>query len=98
MAVKGKTNNPGGRPKGKPNKATTEFKKKLNALLEESAPKMAAWLEQIAQEDPAKAFEILSKFVEYIHPKLARTETKLEGEVGIKGITVEHVKPQNTNS
>ncbi len=81
MAVKGRTNNPNGRPKGKPNKATLEFKEKLNDLLEQSAPKMAKWLEVIAKEDPAKAFEILSKFTEYIHPKLSRADVNMEATV-----------------
>ena len=65
-----------GRPKGVQNKNTEEFKLHLNALLENSAPKMQKWLEDIAEESPEKAFDILSKFAEYIHPKLARTENK----------------------
>ena len=64
----------GGRKKGVQNKVTREFQEKLNDLLEQSAPKMAGWLEEIAAESPEKAFDILSKFAEYIHPKLARTE------------------------
>lgn len=80
---KGKSGNPKGKPKGVKNKTTEEFKEKLNDLLEQSAPKMADWLEKIADEDPAKAFDILSKFTEYIHPKLARSENKntVEGEL-----------------
>jgi hypothetical protein len=74
LAVKGKTNNPKGRPKGIPNKATQEFKAALNDLLEKSAPQMAKWLDDIAAEDPMKAFQVLKDFAEYIHPKLARTE------------------------
>lgn len=70
-----------GRPKGVPNKATAEFKEKLNDLLEESAPKMAAWLEEIAADDPAKAFDILSKFAEYIHPKLSRSQVDLDATI-----------------
>lgn len=65
---------PMGRQKGIPNKATTKFKEALNQLLETSAPQMIGWLEQIDQ--PEKRFDILSKFVEYIHPKLARSEVQ----------------------
>jgi hypothetical protein len=69
---KGKSGNPKGRKKGSENKVTTEFKEHLNKLLEDSAPKLIEWLAEI--EDPYKRFEILSKFSEYVHPKLARTE------------------------
>ena len=71
---KGQSGNPKGREKGSKNKTTTEFKEHLNRLLEESAPSMHKWLKDIAAEDPVKAFDILSKFAEYIHPKLQRTE------------------------
>lgn len=69
---KGKSGNPGGRPKGSENKRTLEFKDALRDLLNHSAPHMAQWLEQI--DDPVKRFTILKDFAEYIHPKLARTE------------------------
>jgi hypothetical protein len=68
-----------GRPAGTPNKATIEFKVALNELLNEAAPEMVKWLGEI--EDPFKRFDVLSKFAEYIHPKLGRTEIKNpEGE------------------
>ena len=78
---KGKSGNPKGRSKGAVNKSTTEFKDALNRLLEDSAPKMTQWLEDIAQDDPTKAFDILSKFAEYIHPKLSRSDVNLDATV-----------------
>lgn len=87
MAVKGKTNNPHGRKKGVPNKTTKQFKEALNSLLEESAPHMVDWLSQV--EDPAKRFDIISKFVEFIYPKLARQELVGDEEkpVAVKDVT-----------
>jgi len=70
--TKGKTNNPHGRPAGKPNKATIEFKEALNKLMDHAAPELVKWLGEI--EDPFKRFEVLSKFAEFIYPKLGRTE------------------------
>lgn len=63
---------PNGRPKGVPNKSTTQFKEALNNLLEISAPQMVQWLGEI--KDPEKRFDVLAKFAEYIYPKLARQE------------------------
>jgi hypothetical protein len=71
---KGKTNNPNGRPAGSQNKATLEFKEALNKLMVHAAPELVTWLGEI--DDPFKRFEVLSKFAEYIHPKLGRTEVQ----------------------
>lgn len=64
----------GGRSKGTPNKATQEFKEALNDLLEHAAPQMVGWLDQIAQDDPAKALDTVHKYIEFVYPKLAREE------------------------
>lgn len=63
-----------GRPPGLPNKATQEFRVALNNLLEHVAPKMVEWLEKVAEKDPARALDLMSKLAEYIHPKLSRAE------------------------
>jgi hypothetical protein len=49
-----------------------EFKDALKNLLDYSAPKMVEWMDQL--DSPEKRFDVLNKFAEYIHPKLARTE------------------------
>lgn len=83
-----------GRPAGIPNKATTQFKEALNNLLETAAPDMVTWLGEI--KDPEKRFDVLSKFAEYIYPKLARSEQQFLGQDGKPAdagysITVNHV-------
>ena len=74
---KGKSGNPNGRAKGVPTKQTSRFKEALNNLLEESSDKMIEWLGEI--DDPKTRFDVLKDFSEYIHPKLARTESKIVG-------------------
>lgn len=63
---------PMGRQKGVPNKATTQFKEALNGLFEYAAPEMVEWLRQV--DCPEKRFDILSKFAQYLYPKLSNTE------------------------
>lgn len=71
-----------GRPKGTPNRATTEFRDTVKALLEDNRDNVAKWLAEVADGDitqerkpePYKALDMLVKLAEYAAPKLARTE------------------------
>jgi hypothetical protein len=92
---KGQTGNPHGRPKGIPNKSTIQFKEALNNLFENSAPDMIKWLAEI--DDPVKRFDVLSKFAEFLYPKLGRTELQnldKDGKPADAGfnINIRHVK------
>jgi len=83
--------NPNGRTKGVPNKATTEFKQGLNNLFEYATPHMVTWLEQI--DSPERRFEVLSKFADYLYPKLARTDINHGGQdKNPIQISITHVK------
>lgn len=82
-----------GRPKGVPNKATTQFRETVNALLTANAENVAVWLEQVAtgngdpdKADPAKALDLLAKLAEYAAPKLARTEVVGDGGGPLKTV------------
>lgn len=75
---KGKSGNPAGKKKGTVSKDTSRFKEALNVLFEENADNMITWLAEI--ESPEKRFDILSKFAEFIYPKLARNENDNSGE------------------
>lgn len=78
--TKGQSGNPAGRPKGCQSKTTTRFKQALNDLLETSSEDMLAWLSEI--DDPRERFGVLRDFAEFIHPKLARSETQQLGADG----------------
>lgn len=69
-----------GRPKGVPNKATTEFRETITRLLEDNSANIGGWLAQVAEgsgdtkADPAKALDLLAKLAEFAAPKLGRME------------------------
>lgn len=67
-----------GRPKGVPNRATTEFRETVTRLLESNAENMSLWLEQVAVKNPYKALYLISQLAEFAAPKLSRTEVKTE--------------------
>lgn len=71
-----------GRPKGLPNKVTTEFRETVKKLLEDNSANVGKWLKAVAEGDPLsdtkpspeKALDLLAKLAEFAAPKLARTE------------------------
>ena len=81
-----------GRPKGVPNKATTDFKMTVTRLLEGNADNVAVWLKTVAEGDPKaeiepdpyKALDMLAKLAEYATPKLARQEHVGDGGGAMK--------------
>ena len=74
MFEAGKSGNPNGRPKGSKNKNTKQIREAYQKLTEDNLDNMNRWLMQTAQEDPAKAMDLMLRLSEYIIPKLARTE------------------------
>jgi hypothetical protein len=72
----------GGRKAGAPNKATTNAREAIARLVDGNIDRLQGWLDEIAHEEGARsAWGCFMDVVEYHIPKLARTETKLEGEV-----------------
>jgi hypothetical protein len=88
-----------GRPKGVPNKVTTEFRQTVQKLLESNADNIGRWLTLVAegdgsekgQPDPGKALQLLAQLAEYAAPKLARTEHTGENGGAIKYQRIERV-------
>jgi hypothetical protein len=66
-----------------PNKATTAVREAIAAFAEANVEKLQAWLDKIAEKHPDKAADLYLRALEYFTPKLARTETTLEGEVTV---------------
>ena len=64
-----------GRPKGVPNKATTEAREAIARLVDGNAHRMSIWLEEIYKtKGPEAAWRCMTDVIEYHIPKLARTE------------------------
>ena len=79
--------NRAGRKKGTKNKNTKLIREAYQKLTEDNLENMNRWLMQTAQEDPAKAMDLMLKLSEYIIPKLARQEiTGQDGEDLFKDI------------
>jgi hypothetical protein len=77
----------GGRQKGTPNKITNEAREAIALFVDNNAHRLEGWLEQVAEKNPEKAFQLFQSVIEYHIPKLARTEQTL---TGADGGAVEH--------
>tara|TARA_R110000744_G_scaffold379698_2_gene498445 strand:+ start:1003 stop:1317 length:315 start_codon:yes stop_codon:yes gene_type:complete len=75
MSKGGKRDN-AGRPKGTPNKITADNREVFNTLLQNNAKNMQGMFDRIAEDNPAKAMELLLKVSEYVIPKLRSVEIK----------------------
>ncbi|TAI48465.1 hypothetical protein [Flagellimonas allohymeniacidonis] len=62
--------------KGIPNKSSNEIRTAFKMLVSQQLPNLNKWLQKVAEEDPAKALEIIIKFGDFIIPKLSRTEVE----------------------
>jgi hypothetical protein len=71
--MRGKTNNPNGRPLGVPNKITTNLKDRVNLLIENNFDKLQTDLDTI---EPKDRLSIMLKLIEYVLPK--QKETKID--------------------
>jgi hypothetical protein len=73
-----------GSRKGIPNKTTTEIREAYQLLIESNLDNLTTWLKRIAAKDPERAIRILADLSEFVLPKLARTEIKMEGELTVE--------------
>ena len=60
----GKSGNPNGRPKGKPNKTTAEIREAYQLLVENNLENMTLWLTDVAADSPEKAMDLMLKLSE----------------------------------
>ena len=65
-----------GRPAGRPNNATVAAREAFQRLLEDNAPRLQGWLEQVAEDDPGRALDLMTRLSEFVIPKLSRSELR----------------------
>lgn len=63
-----------GRPKGSLDKVTKEVKEAFALVLGNKLPEFEIWLDRVAEQDPAKALDLVIKLSERFVPALARQE------------------------
>lgn len=91
---KGKTNNKNGRPKGVPNKVTTDARKAITSFIEGNIGELNRLIKRIEkQSGPAKAFECIMSVVEYHIPKLNRVTHVGEDDKPIGVLIVDDIPP-----
>lgn len=77
-----------GRPVGALNRSTEQMKLTLARAANKTLDTISEDLEKIRQKDPEKAIELALKLMEYVMPKLSRTEMKAEINQRIQQISV----------
>jgi hypothetical protein len=83
--MRGMTNNPYGRPKGIPNKKTTELREKISRLIEEN---WATIQKDIDQLEPKERLNFLEKLMGYTLPKLQSVQVESDQNLGAETITI----------
>lgn len=83
MAVKGRTNNPNGRPKGSKNRADEAIRAQFEFFVRNASEDIQDLFQQLKAENPKQALDAIKDYAEFVLPKLARTELNHSGEVSI---------------
>ncbi len=73
--MRGRTNNPYGRPKGIPNKNTAELREKISRLIDENWSTIQKDIDQL---EPRDRLSFLEKLLSYSLPKLQSIEVETD--------------------
>jgi hypothetical protein len=72
-----------GRVKGVPNKATQTVRDVFALFVENNAGNVQELFDRVAEDNPDRALDLLTRFSEFVVPKLSRAT--IDGEIGVRG-------------
>lgn len=64
----------GGKIKGTPNKATRDQRELITAIIDKNIDRIQSWIEEVAETDPKRAFDMVLGLMEFSLPKLKSVE------------------------
>ncbi len=96
MPKKGVINNPAGRKKGTPNKATAELKQWIQCLIDDNRIQLE---QDLMRLDPKDRWIIVERLMQYTTPKMANIEAKLSDEDlnQVVNEILKNINDENTN-
>lgn len=71
---KGRTNNPAGRPRGTPNKVTTELREWIAKLIDDNRQQLEQDLRAL---EPHQRWQVIERLMQYTTPKMQSGEAKI---------------------
>lgn len=77
--------------KGTPNKTTKELRNAFQYFVENNVTQFQDWIERVAENNPAKAIELVSSLGEYILPKLSRTEIEADVKQNVTNLNIDNL-------
>jgi len=77
-------NKSGGRKKGSKNRIDNEIREEFAIFLRYASPKIQGLWEQLIDENPKEALNVIKDYAEFVLPKLARTDIQHLDEDGNK--------------
>lgn len=86
-----------GRPVGAVNRSTEQMKLTLARAANKTLDTISEDLEKIRKDNPEKAIDLALKLMEYVMPKLSRTEMKAEIETKVQQISVNITRSGSTD-
>lgn len=72
--TKGKSGNPKGKPKGTASKVTQANREAFQMLVDRNFDKLELWVNQVAADDPHKAFGMVMDLASFCVPRLKSIE------------------------